>query len=333
MSDLISIIIPCYNQAQYLERAVRSCVEQTHPEVEIIIINDGSTDNTSEVCKSLSHYPNLQYHEQTNAGLANARNAGIKLAKGKYIQFLDTDDYLHPNKLEIQARNLDENPQYAYNYCDLVRVNDDSGNAIDNDSVGVTRKILTGNIFGSLLIGGFFPPVCVLIRKQTLEEFGMFTPQLDGNADYELWLRLAGHNQLCCYLDEKLAYYRMHESNMSKDSAHMNQTFIAAIKKALQDFPEMFAEQFFQLVVFHEGIYSSCIVMQEKVNELFAEQQGHWHEVNSLKARISELDGANTELKAHVDSLLEYTKSLQDELAKKNLILEKFRSKLKPSNG
>lgn len=322
MNNQVSVIIPCYNQSQYLERAVRSCVEQTLAGVEILVINDGSTDNTKAVCESLRNVPNLRYIEQANVGLASTRNAGIKLATGKYIQFLDADDYLHPSKLEVQARHLDENPQYAYNYCDLVRVNDDSGVAIDQDTVGTTRKILTGNIFGSLLIGGYFPPVCALVRKETLETYGAFTPQLDGNADYELWLRLAGHNQLCCYLDEKLCYYRMHGENMSKDLDHMNQTFIGAIRKVATEFPDKFAEQFLQLVIFHEGIYSAGQVLHGKVKELFEDTQ-------KLHVRLHESEDAKNAAVAEVAALRSYIKCLEEDVAKKNLILDKFRAKTK----
>lgn len=321
MSNPVSVIIPCYNQGHYLERALRSCAEQTLPGVEVIVVNDGSTDNTKEICATLAGQYRFRYHEQTNGGLANARNAGINLANGKYLQFLDADDYLHPAKLEIQARHLDENLQYAYNYCDIVHVQDDFGVAINEATVGITRKILTGNIFGSLLIGGFFPPVCPLIRKETIAQFGGFTPKLDGHADYELWLRLAGHNQLCCYLDEKLAYYRVHEANMSKDSTHMNQTFVATIQKIAVEFPARFAEQFLQLILFHEGIFSANVALQMKEIELFAETQ-------ALHARLNQCNALQDEVK----SLRDYTKCLEDDVAKKNAIIEKFRAKLKPSS-
>ena len=111
---LVSVIIPCYNQAQYLPDALGSVLAQTYPHWECIVVNDGSPDNTEEVAQQWCEKDNrFRYLHKQNGGLSSARNAGLDAAKGDYIQFLDADDAIHSEKLEIQTGTLQNSAENA----------------------------------------------------------------------------------------------------------------------------------------------------------------------------------------------------------------------------
>lgn len=238
--ETVSIIIPAYNHARYIRQAVLSALNQSYADVEALVIDDGSTDNTKDVVDPLGTDPRLTYIRQENQGLPSARNRGILAGHGKYVNFLDADDYLHPDKIAHQVNFLEDNPEYDLIYCDIWRVGDD-GEPLDDYSIGGTRQQLTGDLFVPLMLGGYFPPHTVLLRRSALDRVGYFDLDLNGCADYDLWLRLAGHGCRAYYLDEKLAYYRIHPDSMSQDTAHMEQTYLRAIRKATERFPEKVA--------------------------------------------------------------------------------------------
>src|SRR5919112_4207473 len=108
---LVSVIIPCYNQARFLGEAIESVLSQTYPHFEVVGVDDGSTDNTSEVA---SRYPGVRCIRQENRGLAEARNAGIRHSRGSHLVFLDADDRLLPGALEAGLRHLKEHPECAF---------------------------------------------------------------------------------------------------------------------------------------------------------------------------------------------------------------------------
>ena len=116
MSEKVSIIITCYNYAQYLPEAIDSALSQTYPSVEVILVNDGSTDDTDKVAKSYGKQ--IQYLRQDNHGVVAARNNGAALAKGKYVCFLDADDKLHPNFVQALVRGFDADGGIQLAYCD-----------------------------------------------------------------------------------------------------------------------------------------------------------------------------------------------------------------------
>src|SRR5215831_4367528 len=122
---LCSIIIPTYNHGKFIERSVQSALNQTYPDVEVIVVDDGSTDATSERVKK--YLDQITYHRKENAGLGAARNTGIKISSGKYLQFLDADDTIEAEKLERQIEFLEENADFAVVYSDCS-CNDPDGN-------------------------------------------------------------------------------------------------------------------------------------------------------------------------------------------------------------
>jgi glycosyltransferase involved in cell wall biosynthesis len=235
--ETVSIIIPAYNQGRFLAKAIETALHQTGAETEVVVVNDGSTDNTAEVAATFKGHGNFRYIEQANQGLPGARNRGIRESTGTYLCFLDADDFYHPDKVRKQVELLEADPRLAFVYCDVLCV-DEAGNTLPGQwSVSEAQRVLSGNLFRSLMLGGYFTPHTVMIRKRVLDEVGMFDLELGGNADYELWLRVSGAGHRAYYLNERLAYYRMHGNNMTKDGLRMAETRVAAIRKIIERYP------------------------------------------------------------------------------------------------
>ncbi|MFZ0932110.1 MAG: glycosyltransferase [Syntrophobacteraceae bacterium] len=243
----MSIIIPTYNQCGFLRKCVDSALSQTFKDLEVIVVDDGSTDDTPRVAGEFGLNNNFKYIRQENTGVGAARNRGIDESTGEYLCFLDSDDFYHPDKVEHQARILYENPEFDFIYCDIVSVDISDQETGEAYSVGKSREEVSGDIFCSLFLGGYFPPHTVMVRKAVLEKFGKFDVSLGGHADYELWLRLAAEGCLACYVDRKLAFYRTYSTSMSKDIEHMNKTHHGALEKIARRYPGAVARAVFCL--------------------------------------------------------------------------------------
>ena len=122
----VSVIIPAYNQAKFLAVAIDSCLEQTYRDIEVIVVEDGSTDETRDVAARFGD--RISYIHQENTGLAGARNRGIGESKGEYLCFLDSDDFFHPQKIQRQVELIEADPQLGFVYCDIVTT-DEAGQA------------------------------------------------------------------------------------------------------------------------------------------------------------------------------------------------------------
>ncbi|HUI06987.1 MAG TPA: glycosyltransferase [Verrucomicrobiae bacterium] len=249
-----SIIIPAFNQAGFLAQAIESALQQTHADTEVVVVDDGSTDDTSQVAARFADRRNFKLIRQANTGLPGARNRGLAESAGDYVCFLDSDDYLAPEKIAKQARLLDENPDLGFVYCDIVTIDEAGRPVAEQYSVGKTGRPLSGNIFQSLMLCGYFPPHTVLIRRSILSALGGFDPALGGHADYELWLRVAGAGYRACYQDERLAFYRNYSRSMSKDGQHMLETRVAAFRKIVRLYPDAVAEGLNQLQLANQDL-------------------------------------------------------------------------------
>ncbi len=255
----VSIIIPCFKQAHFLGEAIDSALTQTHPDLEVIVIDDGSPDHTSAVAAGYVADPRFKYVRQENRGLPAARNRGIEESTGDYLCFLDSDDTFAPTKVARQAALLDADPSLGFVYCDIVTT-DEKGCAVpDQFSIASTQRELSGNVFGSLMLGGYFPPHTVMIRRSILDALGGFDPELGGHADYELWLRVSGAGHRAAFVAEALANYRVHGGSMSKDGEHMHATRLATLVKMARLYPERFA--------------SGADLLQQSMSDLFKANQ------------------------------------------------------------
>ena len=201
---MVSLIITTYNYAQYVERAIRSALDQSLPvnQFEIIVVNDSSTDGTSTILENYSNDVRV-FNLQENLGLAGARNFGIKKAKGQFIIFLDADDYLHKETLRVQKLFLEEN-----NNLDAVSVDyylvDERGKHIEH--VNANEK----------------PIACgIMFRKDFLFNIGLYDEGFRAREEEDL--RIRWNEKYNIYnIILPLYRYRMHDSNLTKNSSEMS---------------------------------------------------------------------------------------------------------------
>src|ERR1700722_5458044 len=209
---LVTVIIPCYNGGPYLQEAIKTALAQTHPEVEIIVVDDGSTDGSSRIAQM---FP-VRYLRQENRGLTKSRNLGISASLGEYIVFLDADDRLVPDAIETGLRVMSEHPECAMTVGDHLFVSRD-GSYLSNSS----KACVQSSHYEELLKSNFIEMISsVLFRRSVLVEIGGFDTNLRVAEDYELYLRIARVYPICCH-PTLMAEYRLHQSNTSHNSELM----------------------------------------------------------------------------------------------------------------
>lgn len=200
---LVSVILPTYNRAFYLSRAIESVFSQNYRNIELIVIDDGSTDNTREVVEKIGDKRIVFMRTPTNRGVSSARNAGIRRAKGEYIAFQDSDDIWLPGKLAKQVEVLEGlTEDTAFVYCIMSRTNTAGvKHFVPDDSI--SRELRRGRLFKKLLIRNYIGAPAVCIRRSVLENVGTFDTQMPSLEDYDLLLRIA-KNYRIEYIDEVL---------------------------------------------------------------------------------------------------------------------------------
>lgn len=223
--ELVSVIIPTYNGTRYIMSAVQSVLDQTYAAYEIIVIDDGSTDNICSVLAPV--FEKIVYIRQDNSGVGAARNLGLKNARGKYIAFLDDDDTWLPTKIESQVKILMDNPQYAivYSYPTLI---DEDGEEIPND-----RPFMfpSGDVYLDFLLKNRInTPSVTLVRKSVFEEIGLFNGSFC--EDYDLWLRIARQHAVV-YCPEIQACYRVRRGSASRNYEKMLASHLAVLEAHL----------------------------------------------------------------------------------------------------
>jgi len=195
-TPLVSVIITNYNYARFLNEAIASALGQTYPNIEVIVVDDGSTDESVLVAKK---HP-VRVIEQPNSGVARARNRGAAEARGEYIVFLDADDVLQPTFVEHCFRALRDS-RAAYAYTAVEKFGLQSGLLHTKPFVG--RELFDGN----------FVPVTTLLEKRVFLDAGGFDATWSAHEDHELWARLFVRGQSGVYVDEPLLRYRFHGSS------------------------------------------------------------------------------------------------------------------------
>jgi len=212
-TPLISVIIPCYNQGHFLTEAIESVLVQSYPHFELVIIDDGSTDNVEEVA---GRYPGVRYIRQENSGLAAARNTGLRRSRGDYLIFLDADDRLMPDALERGLTAFAAHPESAFvvGHCTPITVDGTS-------FPGSEQACVDRDPYAALLSKCFiYPPATVMFRRSVFETVRNFDTSVSPCADYDLYLRIAKDFPISCH-HHVVAEYRKHGANMTRDSALM----------------------------------------------------------------------------------------------------------------
>ena len=235
---MVSVVIPTYNRADLLEEVLRSVLQQTYQDFEVIIVDDGSTDDTRERVAAFQSDPRVRYIYQENRGLAGARNTGIRASQGDYIAFLDDDDIWLRDKLEKQMSLMTANDQADVVYCDF-RFVDLVGNLLTKQyQRPASRGTLYEDLMYSNVIAG--SGSAVLIRAKCFAEVGLFDEDLPACEDQDLWRRMALAQHNFVYLDEVLLYIRWHTWNMQKDPERMAIAKLRYLEKLHRETPPPF---------------------------------------------------------------------------------------------
>lgn len=212
----VSVIIPSYNRAAFLPEAIESLLSQTYPVFEIIVVDDGSTDETKEVC---DRYPTVQYIYQKNQGVSVARNTGIHVSTGEYLLFLDSDDCLLPQAVEIGINCINAHPEVGFVFGNYIFQSMNPDGSYKTEQVYDNQPEVAS--YATLLAAEHkIQCACVIFRRVAIEAVGGFDPNLATMEDINLFLRVARefpihfHNQI-------VFKYRYHGSNLSAKSAEM----------------------------------------------------------------------------------------------------------------
>lgn len=233
MNPEISVIIPSYNAARYVAEAVESSLDQTLPPLEVIVVDDGSTDETGEILRRYGD--RIRLVRQPNGGLPNARNRGIRESRGDLIALLDADDVWVPDKLEKQWRRLRDHPDAGLVHSDFLYWFTEGDEKVPSNGLNRERS---GQCLGKMFLGNGVNSSTALIRRACLDRVGLFDESLRACEDYDFFLRFARHYEFA-YVDEQLALYRQHASNMSADPLLMLTHELRVLRKGLQADPEL----------------------------------------------------------------------------------------------
>lgn len=226
----ISIIIPAYNVAPFIAETIESALAQTRRDFEIVVVNDGSTDETEE--KIAPYRDRVVYRKQNNSGVMRARNAGIEAAQGRYIAFLDGDDLWEPRFLEVLAGMLDADPQLGTAYPNAIFFGSPKfSGRLHQDVFPVAEPVTFDRVmrrecyvFGSL--------IC---RRSVIDEVGGFDESLQGQGaeDFEMWLRMLRRGTKLAFSRESLVRYRWRHNSLSNTGVGLLRCVVSVYEKLL----------------------------------------------------------------------------------------------------
>ncbi|MBU6301079.1 MAG: glycosyltransferase family 2 protein [Verrucomicrobia bacterium] len=223
----VSIVIPSYNSVKYLPETLESVLHQDHQDFEVIVVNDGSTDETEAWFSAHVTDPRFRLITQANQGPSTARNTGIAASQGEYIAFLDSDDLWHPSKLTKQIEILDADPRAAMVYCWLANIDH-----LGTPTGKIRRYFNEGMVWSDLIKHNFIG--CgsnAMVRRSCFDELGLFDPATTGIEDWDMWLRIADHHPFRV-IREPLVYYRQHPASLSNNWFVLEKSFQRVLEKA-----------------------------------------------------------------------------------------------------
>ena len=227
-SPLVSVIIPTYNRGYCVAESISSVLSQEYGNLELIVVDDGSTDETPRL---MANFPDLIYlRQEGNYGVSHARNLGIEQARGELICFLDSDDLWEKNKLTIQVDWMQSHPECKISYSDEIWIR----NGVRVNPMKKHSKY-SGDIYEQCLALCIVSPSSAIMKSSLLQEVGGFDETLPVCEDYDLWLRIA-HRYPFHLIDEKLIIKRGgHEDQLSRKLWGMDRYRISALEKRLDD--------------------------------------------------------------------------------------------------
>jgi glycosyltransferase involved in cell wall biosynthesis len=262
---VISVVIPTYNRAAYIAEAIRSVQAQTFRDVEIIVADDGSTDNTAEIIAGFGNA--LTYVPLSHRGLpAATRNAGLRAGKGEFVAFLDSDDLFLANKMALQLAAFEAHPEAGLVYSNGHFFRDHPGQPIGYVLDGLPTP--SGDVFPELLRGNFLAPPAVLVRRVCLDAVGLFDERPDFFAveDYDLWLRIAAQFPVIYALGD-VAAIRRHQQSISRDVAALRRRVLRVLDKMEVLYPQLMSQ--------HRGARHEAYARNHGAIALAELKQGH----------------------------------------------------------
>lgn len=224
--SIVSVVIPSYNRCFLLKRALESVFQQVNIDYEVIVIDDGSTDNTAAMVAEF--FPQVRYFLQQNNGVSSSRNKGFLEAKGDWIAFLDSDDEWQTGKLERQIRLLKENPEYKICHTQEIWIR----NGVRVNQMKKHKK-QGGWIFPQCLPLCAMSPSSIIIHRTVFDDIGLFDTHLPACEDYDLWLRITAKYPVLYIEEPQIKKYGGHEDQLSSKYWGMDQYRIQALQKII----------------------------------------------------------------------------------------------------
>jgi glycosyltransferase involved in cell wall biosynthesis len=311
VKNLISIIVPCYNQAKFLPETLDSLLAQTYNYWECIIVNDGSPDNTHEIAESYCRKDaRFRYFYKENGGLSSARNAGIYIAKGEFIQFLDSDDLISIDKLKIQYDFLRFNVKVGITYCTAKYFQDGQWGSyydgIDKRKRFSFLRSMTPTLV-NLLDHNCMAVSSPLIRRDIINRIGVFDEELRSFEDWDYWLRCIKSGVIIksTQLSRCTTFIRIHGTSMSWNTEKMFKSYIQMIIKHPLDSFDKFCEsssfrEYYRLTIvknicFHIVQGSHTIGIESMINNINNKKLGG----NEIKRLVYILKNQSWSLKLY----------------------------------
>jgi glycosyltransferase involved in cell wall biosynthesis len=225
--NFISIVIPTYNRASFLKEAIDSVLSQTYRDFELIVVDDGSTDDTPKLL--LPYGKKIKVITKANKGPSAARNRGIKAAKGDWMAFLDSDDIWKPDKLEKQVQFIKDNPEIKI--CQTEEIWIRNGKRVNPRK---KHEMHSGWIYEQCLPLCIVSPSSVVIHRDVFEKVGLFDETMLACEDYDLWLRIAPHYPICLVREKLIVKQGGHADQQSHVISSLDLLRIKAMVKSLE---------------------------------------------------------------------------------------------------
>jgi len=219
---LVSVVVSCYNHEYYIKESLLSVLNQTYQNIELIVFDDGSKDNSVNVIEALSKKHGFFFHSQENIGFTPTLNKAIKLCKGKYIAFLGSDDLFFEDKIEKQVEFLENRDDIAVCGGNMVFIDAES-NILEKQRKKLYSEVDFNVIFNNKKAGP--PASSAMIRLDVLREVGGYDPKI-GLEDLYIWMKITHQGYKIAVLDDDMIYYRKHGSNTSKQYKFMSDSII-----------------------------------------------------------------------------------------------------------
>lgn len=313
MNDLISVIIPTYNRGKLITKSIKSVLNQTYQNIEVIIVDDGSIDNTETVVKKIKDKRVKYYKYQNNKGACYARNYGIKKAKGKYIAFQDSDDIYHEDKLEKQILNMKKNNS-DLDFCKIC-INDQNGHLIvpRDETLGL---IFQNKYMEALSTGNFISTQAMLYKKSCLEKL-LFDNELPRLQDYDIALRTANSYKIS-FTNEVLVELYRHGDNISCNHEKLEEALFLYSLKEIEPkkikyevvkniYKEILREFSYELNMEYKNQETNYIKNIEKLTNQIHEEQSKnenlINKINDANSTIFDLNNRINELQLLYDNI------------------------------